>query len=1053
MLFLASLLATVSFSNAASDSTLVCVPQRCLQGDSNITLGAKLSNSASSIPIHLLPGEYTTTTNSELLRDALTSSTTTLSPSAGFSNASSSLSNSLPLELFLQPGIATFSSRLYSGQTAFTALPDSTNNNNTSSSTPLVAESVALSSNVVAITTSSSNRLVLWDSIPDTGHLPPPFNNAQLSLVDIQSTTCSPLCSSSGGICNSQGQCVCRDGFTGSSCEECSSGRFGPDCRVCGEDDCEKCDEGVSGTGRCLKKKRSGNDCNCVNGVCGDDGNCQCTTGFTKADNGTQCAKCADGFFLTSSGDCKACQVGCTKCADGSGDCLSCQSGSTQNQNDRALCIPSTQVTTTGTQCPQLAFANGDTCSPCAASCQTCSGGTSNDCTECVQGQYMLNGVCVKANGDGVCEGTSLIADNNKKACDSCGAKCTSCKIPDFSIASIVTQLQCTGCVPGSFLSDGKCVDSCPDGTFVSAQDGVTCQKCDSSCSTCSGSSTFCLSCSSQTQLTFNGACVAADSCPKSTFASDSTTSCISCHPDCSECSDSGFNKCTACPTERPVLVNGRCLSTCSKNEYWDSNANECKACDSSCGSCTGPGSSSCLSCSNANDRVLRSGSCVSSSNACSSLGNDTSVINPLGVCFAELVVATDTSNPGKPVDPDEPDDPGLGEQPGTTTTRTEKLKLEWWQILLMALGCAFIFLAFIWCCCRRRRKKRKEEARRRLQGYAFANVAGSNKRPWWRSCGRRKKNQEINVHYDPAFDHDAAIRRSGWKHRLVRFGEKFFGHSKSTRGYYASRSSIEMETTVNGKSIQVFHDTKHRSLYHSPPPRYRSNSDAISYRDRDVDIERIASPTRRRTSFPTEPFRHSRSSLEHDFSRRDSHEGNDLHGENTRSQFQREHEHRHREEDGEDTDMIELISQYRNIKTPPATKKNFLHHGSRSRSTLRNPRHHSNASGAHLLGSPSSRSHENDEVDDYYGQEEYYRRSYSSTISTDSLYSQVTGRTRRTPEARQRVRDEEQEEFPPILKSKFSMSTLGTGNDISQDRRKLKKKPDQERGSSSFWK
>lgn len=210
------------------------------------------------------------------------------------------------MELFLQPGIATFSSRLYSGQTAFTALPDSTNNdNNTSSSTPLVAESVALSSNVVAITTSSSNRLVLWDSIPDTGHLPPPFNNAQLSLVDIQSTTCSPLCSSSGGICNSQGQCVCRDGFTGSSCEECSSGRFGPDCRVCGEDDCEKCDEGVSGTGRCLKKKTSGNDCNCVNGVCGDDGNCQCTTGFTKADNGTQCAKCADGFFLTSSGDCK----------------------------------------------------------------------------------------------------------------------------------------------------------------------------------------------------------------------------------------------------------------------------------------------------------------------------------------------------------------------------------------------------------------------------------------------------------------------------------------------------------------------------------------------------------------------------------------------------------------------------------------------------------------------------------------------------------------------------------------------------------------------------
>jgi hypothetical protein len=283
-------------------------------------VGVKLSTSGSSTPIHLLPGEYTSTTNPQLLHDALTSSSSTLTFSAGFSNTSSSSSSSspeLPLELSLQPGLATFSSRLYSGQTSFTALPsNSTNNNNTSSSsTPLVAQSIALSSNVVAITTSSSNRLVLWDSIPDTDHLPPPFNNAQLSLVDIQSTTCSPLCSSSGGTCNSQGQCVCRDGFTGPSCEECSSGRFGPECQACA-DDCEKCDEGISGTGRCLQKKGGGSGgdgasaCNCVNGVCGQDGSCQCTTGFTKADNGTQCAKCADGFFLTSDGDCKGTCLG-----------------------------------------------------------------------------------------------------------------------------------------------------------------------------------------------------------------------------------------------------------------------------------------------------------------------------------------------------------------------------------------------------------------------------------------------------------------------------------------------------------------------------------------------------------------------------------------------------------------------------------------------------------------------------------------------------------------------------------------------------------------------
>lgn len=56
-----------------------------------------------------------------------------------------------------------------------------------------------------------------------------------------------------------------------------------------------------------------------------------------------------------------------------------------------------------------------------------------------------------------------------------CGAKCTSCQIPNFSVASTVNQKQCTGCLPGFFLSNGTCVNACPSGTFVSPQDNLTC--------------------------------------------------------------------------------------------------------------------------------------------------------------------------------------------------------------------------------------------------------------------------------------------------------------------------------------------------------------------------------------------------------------------------------------------------------------------------------------------------------------------------------------------------------------------------------------------------
>lgn len=732
------ILATCSASTAQQPS-VVCQPGKCLEGLSNVTLGTTLSSPGAPVQIHLLPGEYASNTNPQLLHDVLTSSAASLSPSVGF-NVSSSVA--LPLNLQLQPGLATFTGSFYSGRTAFAGLPSSSVGNN---SVPLNAGSLALAPGVWAALKAGSNRLVLWDSVPDLSQLPIGAT-ASFSLSDIESSACSPPCSGLG-VCSTNGTCHCPQGFTGAACESCAPGFFGPKCQPC-PSGCTSCNDGINGSGQCLQPiiNNLPSSCNCVNGVCGSGGQCTCNPGFSKADNGTACAKCSPGFFLTSSGDCHMCQLGCTQCADGSATCLHCQQGFSQDSTDRTKCNPLQQTTNTGTVCPEGSFSNGSACQPCDSSCQTCKGGTSNDCTLCASGFYTLNGACVTANSDGICTGTNLIADNNKHECDSCPAKCTSCKIPNFNVASTVNQLQCTGCLPGFFLSKGQCVQKCPDGTFVSPQDNLTCAACDSSCSTCSGLSTFCLSCANA-ELASNGKCV--QTCPSNTF--QSSGSCLTCHPDCATCSGGGFNQCSSCPPDRPVLVNGRCLPTCSKSQFFDTTTSSCQSCDSSCSSCSGAGPSNCLACANTNS-VLRSGTCTTANCV-----NNSTVVPGLGVCLSDLVIIPQGSQTGS-----------LSPLPSITginkpTTVVVRRLLAWWEILLMALGCAFIFVVFIWLC-RRRAKKRRAK-----QTAMFAASKGLD-------------------------------QKQNWRWRLIRLRERLFGQSKKQKATMRSSEEYESESVKLSK-------------------------------------------------------------------------------------------------------------------------------------------------------------------------------------------------------------------------------------------------------------
>ncbi|KAF9530033.1 hypothetical protein CPB83DRAFT_851473 [Crepidotus variabilis] len=741
-LFSLSLISLPAVIVAQSTPTVLCVPGQCLQGYSNTTIGASLSASGLSTPIHLLPGTYSSTTSPQVLHDALTASSASLNSSPGFSN---STSISLPLNLALQSGLSVYTGNLYSGQATFQSLPNIPVIN---TSVPLSSRSLALSSNVwIAVTSSGNSRTIVWSAVPDTAQLPTSLQSS-FSLVDIQSAACTPGCSASGGVCSASGTCQCLPGFTGSSCESCAAGFFGPTCQAC-PSNCSQCDEGITGSGRCLKPDLANDPakCNCKNGVCGTDGKCQCNAGFTTGDDGTACSKCTSGFFQTSSGDCQICQIGCTSCSDGTGACLTCKTGFSKDGNDNTKCNAPQQATSGGIVCPNGSFSSGGQCTPCNSACQTCTAGTANDCVICAQGSFLFNGACVSANTDGICSGSNLIADNNKKECDSCGAKCTKCKIPNFSVASTVNQKQCTECLPGSFLSKGACVDSCPAGTTVSAQDGFTCIPCDSACSTCSGSPTFCLSCPNN-QLASSGKCLS--SCPSSTFTSNG--SCQACHPDCATCSGGSFNQCTACPANRPVLINGRCLPTCAKDQFFDKSTGGCIKCDDSCDSCSASGPSQCLACKSAT-QVLRNGRCVDVSSDCTG----GSVIPGLGVCLNELVFT-------------KPDGTGAAAPLPTVTglnspTIIKKGRLEWWQILLMVLGCVFIFVFIIWLFRRKQKKKRQERTK------MFMLNGGKN-----------------------------FTEKKGWKLRLAQMATKLFGKvrgSGSWRWWWRTRMDNTPSTTA----------------------------------------------------------------------------------------------------------------------------------------------------------------------------------------------------------------------------------------------------------------
>lgn len=137
---------------------------------------------------------------------------------------------------------------------------------------------------------------------------------------------------------------------------------------------------------------------------------------------------------------------------------------------------------------PPKTYCNGaNICFDCDASCETCS--TSSTCDTCPfeHGRHaisVLNFLCFPD-----CSTTQFF-DLGLLACDSCSANCQSC------INTANECSSCSGFTPTRYLKDGECIQDCGVGFYGDPSGVSTCEACHGNCKTCTSSSELtCTSC------------------------------------------------------------------------------------------------------------------------------------------------------------------------------------------------------------------------------------------------------------------------------------------------------------------------------------------------------------------------------------------------------------------------------------------------------------------------------------------------------------------------------------------------------------------------------
>ncbi|KAJ8347152.1 hypothetical protein SKAU_G00285530 [Synaphobranchus kaupii] len=294
------------------------------------------------------------------------------------------------------------------------------------------------------------------------------------------------------------------------------------------------------------------------------------------------CSSCREGMMVDGQGHCVAvpacpplsyrdlqgrCQPCHTHCAHCSGpgklSCLSC------NRNHFLLngsCLD---------DCPVGLFRDVQQwrCEPCHPTCRSCIGRLSQHCLTCKSHLYREDKKCVET-----CR-PSYYGDVSTGACEPCDPSCGEC--------SGGGAARCLSCRDGHLYlrTHGHCRLSCPPGHYPDPRER-TCEPCHSTCRTCTDQGFLaCDSCPVGYRLS-GGMCESPCIMGQYPVFESATLRCERCDSSCLTCEGPSSYNCTLCPALDILTTEGRCLPCCGNETQSKILLPECCNCTETRGQC-----------------------------------------------------------------------------------------------------------------------------------------------------------------------------------------------------------------------------------------------------------------------------------------------------------------------------------------------------------------------------------------------------------------------------------------------------------------------------------